>query len=130
MNRLPIAKQAQVVSALVAMLHRVSGYTEAPDSRSSSATCIGCDMKTSWAVPEHIVCGASESGHADVFAPLHAGNEPFQQKDRNHGHVRHSTLCIYNFYRVHKTPRKPLLWRPGSQTMSGLWKSLSYGCCP
>jgi len=35
-----------------ATMHKVYGYTEAPDSRYSPATCIGCDMKTVSGVPD------------------------------------------------------------------------------
>jgi IS1 family transposase len=93
-----------------AMLHKVYGYTEVPDSRYSPATCIGCDMKTVSGVPDpkHVSTSYVERQNLTMrmsmrrFTRLTNG---FSKKLENHGHAVALHFMYYNFCRVHKTLR-------------------------
>lgn len=93
-----------------AVLHKVYGYSEMPDSRYSPATCIGCDMKTISGVPDpkHVSTSFVERQNLTMrmsmrrFTRLTNG---FSKKIENHGHAVAMHFMYYNFVRVHKTLR-------------------------
>jgi IS1 family transposase len=93
-----------------AMLHKVFGYPDGPDTRYSPATCIGCDMKTVSGVPDpkHVSTSYVERQNLTMrmsmrrFTRLTNG---FSKKIENHGHAVALHLMYYNFCRVHKSLR-------------------------
>lgn len=93
-----------------AMLHKVYGYTEMPDSRYSPAIVIGCDMKTVSGVPDpkHVSTSYVERQNLSMrmgirrFTRLTNG---FSKKVENHAAAVALWFTFYNFCRVHKTLR-------------------------
>lgn len=123
MNRLNSTKRAQVFSALVegasidatcrmtgAAKQKVSGASNEPDHRYSSATSIGCVMETVSGVPDpdHVSTSFIERQNPAIRMLMHRFTrltKGFSKKIENHGHAVAQHFMDYNFVRVHKTFR-------------------------
>lgn len=92
-----------------AMLHKVYGYTEAPDSRYSPASVIGCDMKvvSDDPDPKHVT-SFLERRNLSIrmgirrFMRLTNG---FSKKVEYHSAAVALWFMYYNYCRIHNTPR-------------------------
>jgi IS1 family transposase len=107
---LKAVEEAFGADADYAMLHKVYGYTEVPDSRYSPATVIGCDMKVVSGDPDpkHISTSFVERQNLSMrmgirrFTRLTNG---FSKKVENHIAAVALWFMYYNFCRIHKTLR-------------------------
>lgn len=93
-----------------AMLHKVYGASNEPETRYSPATCIGCDMKVVSGDPDpkHVSTSFVERQNLTMrmsmrrFTRLTNG---FSKKIENHGHAVALHFMHYNFCRVHSSLR-------------------------
>ena len=107
---LKAVEEAFGADADYAMLHKVYGYTEAPDSRYSPATVIGCDMKVVSGDPDprHVSTSFVERQNLSMrmgirrFTRLTNG---VSKKIENHAAAVSLWFMYYNFCRIHKTLR-------------------------
>ena len=93
-----------------AMMHKVYGSTELPDSRYCPATVIGCDVKVISGAPDpkHVSTSSVERQNLAIrmgirrFIRLTNG---FSKKVENHAAAVALWFAYYNFCRIHKTLR-------------------------
>jgi IS1 family transposase len=93
-----------------AILHKLFGASDEPETRYSPAKCIGCDMKTISGVPDpaHVSTSYVERQNLTMrmsmrrFTRLTNG---FSKKVDNHGHAVALYFMYYNFCRVHSSLR-------------------------
>ena len=92
-----------------AMLQKMFGASEEPDTRYSPATCIGCDMKvvSGNPDPDHVSTSFVERQNLTMrsmrrFTRLTNG---FSKKFDNHRHAIALYFMYYNFCRMHQTLR-------------------------
>lgn len=93
-----------------AMLHKIYGASNEPESRYSPATCIGSDMKTVSGDPDpkHVSTSFVERSNLSMrmgirrFTRLTNG---FSKKIENHSAAVALWFMYYNFCRVHQTIR-------------------------
>lgn len=93
-----------------AVLHKIFGASNEPETRYSPATCIGCEMKTVSGVPnpDHVSTSYVERQNLTMrmsmrrFTRLSNG---YSKKVENHGHAVALYFMFYNFCRVHQTLR-------------------------
>ena len=93
-----------------AMLHKIYGSTPEPETRYSSAQCLGCDVKvvSGRPDPKHVSTSYVERQNLTMrmsmkqFARLSNG---FSKKIENHAHAVALHYMHYNFTRIHKTLR-------------------------
>lgn len=93
-----------------AKLHKIYGASEANESRYSSATCIGWDMKTVSDVPDPKDVSTSYVERQNLNMRMSMRRftrqtNAFSKKVENHGHAVALYFAFYNFCRVHQTLR-------------------------
>jgi len=93
-----------------AILHKIFGASDEPETRYSPAKCIGCDMKTVSGVPDpaHVSTSYVERQNLTMRMSMRRFTRltnAFSKKVDNHGHAVALYFMYYNFCRVHSSLR-------------------------
>jgi IS1 family transposase len=93
-----------------AILQKIYGAPDYPETRYSPAKCIGCEMKTVSGVPDpdHVSTSYVERQNLSMRMSMRRFTRltnAFSKKVDNHGHAVALYFMYYNFCRVHSTLR-------------------------
>jgi IS1 family transposase len=93
-----------------AVLHKIYGASNEPETRYSPATCIGCDMKTVSGVPDpaHVSTSYVERQNLTMRMSMRRFTRltnAFSKKIDNHAAAISLYFMYYNFCRIHQTLR-------------------------
>jgi hypothetical protein len=116
-----------------AVLHKVYGASNEPETRYSPAMCIGSDMKTISGVPDprHVSTSFVERQNLTLrmqnrrFTRL---TNAFSRKIDNHGHAVALHYMYYNFCRVHQSLRVSPAMEGGLTDRSGRLRNFVRYC--